>query len=120
MADVTHDMKLRRARRVRGQIFGTKEIPRISVYRSNKYIYVQAIDDEKRQTITACSSSVVRKGKSEPKVKKSDEAMAVGKKMAEQLAKKGIKKGVFDRGSYAYLGRVKALAQGLREGGLTL
>ncbi len=121
MKNITRDRKTRRIRRVRGGIFGTAEIPRISVYRSNKYIYVQAIDDEKRKTITTYSSFNVRAKKGEQgKVKKSEEAGVIGKGLAQQLIKKGIKKGVFDRGRYAYLGKVKILAEGLREGGLII
>lgn len=119
--DVTHDRKTRRIRRVRGGIFGTSEIPRISVFRSNKYIYVQAIDDEKRKTIVAYSSFSINNKKAEKtKLKKSEEAGVIGRELARQLIKKGIKQGVFDRGRYAYLGRVKILAKGLREGGLII
>ena len=119
MTKIMHDRKTRRIHRVRGQIFGTSEIPRVSVYRSNKFIYVQAIDDQKRKTIAAASSFSLSK-KDTDKVKKSEQALAVGKQLAQQLDKKGVKKGVFDRGRYAYLGRVKALATGLREGGLKI
>lgn len=120
MKKITHDRKLRKIRRVRGEIFGTGDIPRVSVYRSNRYIYVQAIDDEKRRTITSSSSFNLSNKKSETKVKKTDEGGLVGKHLAQQLVKKGITKGVFDRGRYAYLGRVKSLVEGLREGGLKI
>lgn len=105
---------------MRERITGSATIPRISVYRSNRYIYVQAIDDMKRQTLAAASSFSVKTKKVDAKIKKSDEASVVGKHLAELLVKKGVKRGVFDRGRYAYLGRVKALAEGLRQGGLTI
>ena len=108
---------LRRKKRVSSNIWGTKEKPRIAVYRSNMYLYAQAIDDDARKTLASASTS--KKDKS-IKVKKSDAAKEAGKVLAKLLIEKNIKAGVFDRNRYAYNGRVKMLAEGLREGGLTI
>ena len=104
--------------RVRSGIFGTGDRPRITIFRSNRYTYTQAIDDSKRRTLESSSSRDTND--KQEKTKKTDVAKEVGKILAQKLMKKGIKKGLFDRGSYAYLGRVKAVAQGLREGGLAI
>ena len=97
----------KRRTRIRGKIKGTKDRPRLSVFRSNKHIYAQLIDDEKGETLAAAmgGSDVSAAGE-------------VGKSLAEKALKLGIKKVVFDRGGYKYHGRVKALAEGAREGGL--
>lgn len=108
--------KERRARRTRAKMEGTAERPRISVYRSNKFIYVQAIDDIGRKTVVGVASKQVAKAKT----LKSDAAKATGVELAKRLKEKKITKGIFDRGSYLYHGRVKALAEGLREGGMEL
>ena len=115
MKTITTDRKLRRKIRVRARIKGTADRPRISVYRSSKYIYAQAIDDVKRTTVCSSSSKAVV---SKEKVKKSDQAKQVGLRLGKALSEKKILKAVFDRGSYAYLGRVKQLAEGLREAGI--
>lgn len=99
--------------RIRKRISGTKLIPRISVFRSNKYIYAQAIDDESQVTVASSRDSGVLR-----KQKKSERANNIGKQLAEKINKLGIKKVVFDRSGYKYHGRVKALAEGLREGGI--
>ncbi len=100
---------------VRRKIRGTQQRPRLSVFRSNNEIYCQAIDDENSRTIAAASSAEkdVDKG-----VNKSDQAKQVGKIIAERLKSKQIDNIVFDRSGYLYHGRVKALAEGAREGGL--
>ncbi|OGK17930.1 50S ribosomal protein L18 [Candidatus Roizmanbacteria bacterium RIFCSPLOWO2_12_FULL_40_12] len=116
MKKVQTDRVLRKKKRVRGKLFGTHEVPKISVFRSNRYVYAQAIDDGKRVTIA--SSSSYTKTKSNEKISKADQSKKVGKDLAQKLIKKGIKKAIFDRGPYKYLGRVKSLAEGLREGGL--
>lgn len=116
MKKINTNRILRKRRRTRAKIFGTNEIPKISVHRSNKYLYAQAIDDAKRITIVASSSH----SKVKAKVSKSDQSKEVGKELAQKLIKKGIKKAVFDRGEYIYLGRVKAFVEGLREGGLQI
>lgn len=112
MTKVNLDKKIRKKRRIGSKIKGTMTKPRISVFRSNKYIYAQAIDDEKRITIVSSSSLKM------PKSKKTDQAKQVGIELAKKLLEKNIKKAVFDRNVYVYKGRVKAVAEGLREGGI--
>lgn len=109
---ITPNRKLRRKRRVSTNIIGSAERPRISVYKSNKNVYLQAIDDASEKTICAVHSKTVPNGK------KSDEAYEVGKKLGLLMKEKNILKAVFDRGPYTYLGRVKRLAEGLRESGI--
>ena len=109
--------------RVRKKISGTSEYPRLSVFRSNKFIYVQIIDDEANKTIASCSSKDkdVSSDKTENKsglTQKSFDAYKVGLIISKKCKKSGITKGVFDRGGYKYHGRVKALADGARENGL--
>ena len=109
--------RLRRHKRVRGKISGTPESPRLDVFRSNMHIYAQIIDDE--QGVTLVSASTMDKdfngngGNVEA-------AAEIGKKVAAKALEKGITEVVFDRGGYVYHGRVKALADGAREGGLKL
>ncbi len=113
----------RRHRRVRAKIKGTAKVPRLCVFKSTKHIYAQLINDEKGETLIAASDSEIKKptdskiSKSE-KEKKFIKACKVGKLIAQKAAKKEIKKVVFDRGGYKYHGKVKALAEGAREGGL--
>ena len=107
--------KARRARRVRAQMEGTAERPRVSIHRTNKYIYAQAIDDISAKTVVSFSSLALKK---EAKGTKTDMAKEVGKQLAELLKKNQIAKAIFDRGSFAYKGRLKALAEGLRENGI--
>jgi large subunit ribosomal protein L18 len=97
--------------RIRNKVSGTAERPRLSVYRSNKAIYCQLIDDLKGHTIAAATSQGVTGTKSE-------QAVAVGKLIAERAKSQGIEAVVFDRGGYRYHGRVRSLADGAREGGL--
>jgi len=106
--------RYRRHKRVRAKIFGTKEKPRLCVFRSAKHIYAQLIDDEKGKTLAAASDQEIKKGKKS----KIEIAKAVGKLIAKKALEKKIEKVVFDRGGYQYHGRVKALAEGAREGGL--
>ena len=102
----------RRRRRIRAKIFGTQRRPRISVFKSNKYLYAELIDDEKGVTIAAASS----KG---AKAKSARErAETAGKNLAEKALSKKITKAVFDRGGFIYTGSVKALADGARKAGL--
>ena len=104
--------------RVRKKISGTPEMPRLCVYRSNKYIYAQVIDDTKGITLVQASSlDPALKGQLE-EVDKSGEAKLVGKLVAERAKQAGIDNVVFDRGGYVYTGRVAALAAGAREAGL--
>lgn len=101
-------------RRIRGKISGTAALPRLSVFRSNKQIYAQIIDDTTGKTLVSASSY---KNKS-VKGNKSEVAAVVGKEVAEKAKKAGIEQVVFDRNGYLYHGRVKSLADSAREGGL--
>lgn len=109
--------RLRRHRRVRGKISGTAECPRLDVFRSSKHIYAQIIDDVSGTTLVSASS--MDKG-FDGYGGNIEAANKVGKAIAEKALKKGIKQVVFDRGGFVYHGRVKALAEGAREGGLEL
>lgn len=102
-----------RHRRVRKRVMGTAERPRLSVFRSNKQIYVQVIDDIAGNTLVAASSIETGAGDG-----KQATANAVGEAIAKKATASGIKQVVFDRGGYKYHGRVKALAEGARSGGL--
>ena len=107
--------RIRRHRRVRKRIVGTAERPRLAVYRSNRHIYAQLIDDLGARTIAAVSD-IEAKAEGD----KSERAKAVGKLLAEHAKKLGIEQVVFDRGGRLYHGRVAALADGAREGGLSI
>ena len=111
----TREARERRHRRVRGKVAGTAERPRLAVFRSNKGIFAQLVDDEAGRTLAAASWLGVKKGF---KGDKTEQATEVGKTLAEAAKKAGIEAVVFDRGGYLYHGRVKALAEGAREGGL--
>ena len=104
---------MQRKRRVRSRIEGTKERPRLSVFRSNTHIYGQIIDDQKGVTLFSVSDL----GKKE-KMKKIESAAAAGEELAKKAIAKKIKKVTFDRNGFIYHGRVKALADGARKGGL--
>ena len=108
-------MRLKRHVRVRGKISGTPERPRLNVFRSEKNIYAQVIDDVAGNTLVSASS--VEKG-FEGNGGNCEAAKKVGAAIAERALKKGIEDVVFDRGGYIYHGRVMALAEGAREGGL--
>lgn len=109
--------RARKIKRVRKRLQGTPERPRLSVHRSCKQIYVQAIDDLNGITL-ASSSSMDKALKAGMSGSKSDRAKVVGASIAERLTDKGIKKVVFDRGWYRYHGRIKAMAEAAREAGL--
>ena len=108
--------RLRIKLRIRKDINGTTDRPRLSVFRSNQQIYCQLIDDSRGQTMTAASSS--EKGIAEKKGTKTEKAKLVGQLIAERAKEHGIESVVFDRGGYLYHGRVKALAEAARTGGL--
>jgi large subunit ribosomal protein L18 len=110
--------QLRRRRHVRKRIVGTAERPRLTVFRSNKHIYAQLIDDLAAQTLAAVSTNSEELRDGIPAGGNVKAAVAVGKQLAEAAKSKGITKAAFDRGHYRYHGRVKALADGAREGGL--
>ncbi len=104
--------RLARANRVRARITGTASKPRLSVFRSNTHISVQAIDDENGVTLCSAHDMTAKSGT------KTERATTVGSAIAEAMIAKGIKTCVFDRGGYLYHGRVKALAEAARAGGL--
>jgi large subunit ribosomal protein L18 len=105
--------RLRIRQGIRRRISGTADKPRLSVFKSNKGIYAQVIDDEKGHTLAAASSKEIKDSGLNIET-----AKEVGKKIAEKASSSGVKEVVFDRGGYIYHGRIKALAEGAREGGL--
>ncbi len=113
--NTTKDRRTRIALRQRKRIAGTAERPRLAVFRSNKGIFAQLIDDENGKTIAGASWLGLKKSF---KGNKTEQAAEVGKALAEAAKQAGIEAVVFDRGGYLYHGRVKALAEGAREGGL--
>lgn len=118
MANVLKTTNLiRRKHRVRAKVTGTASCPRLSVRRTNTRMIAQVIDDSKRVTLAYCSDLDLTKP--EQVKNKSERAFAVGKKLGEKATAAGIKVVVFDRNGYLYHGRVKRLAEGAREAGLT-
>ena len=113
----TRSQRIRRHKRVRGKISGTPECPRLNVFRSEANIYAQLIDDVAGVTL-ASASSLDKEFSAKGKGGNIAAATEVGKLLAERAKAKGIETVVFDRGGYLYHGRVKALAEGAREGGL--
>lgn len=111
------EARARRHRRVRKRVFGTPERPRLCVYRSLKHIYAQVIDDTEGRTLAAASSLEPGLG-IEGSTKSREAARRVGERVAQRAREKGITRVVFDRGGNLYHGRVAALAEGAREGGL--
>ena len=111
----TNVQRKKRHKRVRGKITGTPERPRLNVFRSEKHIYAQIIDD--KNGVTLCAASSLEKDFKGSGSNK-EGASIVGKHVAERAAEKGIENVVFDRGGYIYHGRVKELAEAAREGGL--
>jgi large subunit ribosomal protein L18 len=116
MALTKNQNRLRIKKRIRKVVSGTESRPRLSVFRSNKEIYAQIVDDVKGNTIVSASSR--DKDISSAKGTKTEIAGLVGKSLAEKALKAGIEAISFDRGGYQYHGRVKSLAEGAREGGL--
>ena len=104
--------RVRRHNRIRAKVAGTPERPRLSVYKSNRYLHAQIIDDASGKTVVAGST------KEMPKTKKMDGAKWLGTELAKRAGDKGISSVVFDRGGFRYTGRVATLAQAAREGGL--
>ncbi len=109
-----------RHRRVRAKIIGTKERPRVAVFKSNKYIYAQVINDETSKTLASVSNYGGKKTKAKTKDKKAEAASKVGEALAEKMKKAGITEAVFDRGGFKFHGRVKAVADGLKKGGIKI
>lgn len=105
--------RITRHKKIRSRISGIKTCPRLFVFRSNQHIYASLIDDKERVTIASISDGQVK-----AKGTKSEKAMLVGEKIALKAKDLGINKVVFDRGGYLYHGRVKAVAEGARKGGL--
>ncbi len=130
MRTVKEKQRNRRHSRIRARVSGTFSRPRLSVYRSNKFIYAQIIDDDTGATLVSATDKVlegkvVKSGGTKEKkagkrsaAKKLNRAKAVGEAVANLAKEKQITKVVFDRGGFLYAGRVKALAEGAREGGL--
>ena len=112
-------IKKRCANRIRAKIRGTKEKPRLSIFRSNKHIFLQLIDDETGKTLASASDLKINPPVG-GKISKTEIAKETGKLLAGSAKEKKIKKIVFDRGKYKYHGRVRAAAEGMREGGLKL
>lgn len=114
------EKRKRRYKSVRNKLKGTSKVPRLCVFRSNQHIYAQLIDDEKGKNILSLDDSKIGKMKKEkcPLTGKKALAWHIGKNIAEESVKKGIKNIIFDRSGYKYHGRVKALADGAKQGGL--
>jgi large subunit ribosomal protein L18 len=118
------EKRYRRHKRIRAKIAGTSKRPRLCIFRSAKHIYLQLIDDEKGKTLVAASDRELKRQKTPKQSKlatrqaKTDTAKGVGMLLAKKALEKKIEKVVFDRGGYQYQGRVKAAAEGAREGGL--
>ncbi len=104
--------RIKRHKKIRSRLSGTAETPRISVFKSNKGLYVQVIDDIKAETLLSLRT------KDDSKDKKVEQAAKLGKELGKKMSDKSIKKAVFDRGGNKYVGRIKALAEGIREGGV--
>lgn len=113
MSSSKEERRLKIRRRIRKTVSGTASRPRLSVFRSNKEIYAQLINDEQGSTIVASSSKEISS-----KGNKNEVSKEVGKALAEKAKSNGIEIAVFDRAGYLYHGRVKSLAEGAREGGL--
>ena len=108
--------RLKRRRRVRAKVIGTAARPRISIFRSNRGIAAQLIDDERGHTLAAVSWTE----DDLKSLKKAEQASEAGKVLAQRAKDAGVERAVFDRGGYQYHGRVKAFAEGVREGGLAV
>jgi len=113
-----HRRQLRRRNHVRSKVVGTAERPRLTVFRSSKHIYAQLVDDLTGVTLASASSRTKEVRAGLPYGGNIKASQVVGKKLAEEAIAKGIKQAAFDRGHYRYHGRIKALADAAREGGL--
>jgi large subunit ribosomal protein L18 len=113
-AQATREARLRRHRRVRNKVRGTAERPRLAIHRSNRHIYAQLVDDVSARTLASSSDLSGGDGN------KTERAKKVGRAIAERAKAAGIERAVFDRGGRLYHGRVKAVADGAREGGLSI
>lgn len=108
------DLRARRHKRIRARVIGSAERPRLAVYRSNKFVYAQIIDDERGVTLAAATNRNTKK-----KMTLMEAAVQVGTDVAKAATAKGITQVVFDRGGFSYAGRIAALADAARKGGLT-
>lgn len=116
-----HKSRIKRHIRARKKLFGTDERPRICVFRSHKHIYAQAVNDIEGNTIaSACTLLSELPDVDKELSPKKGQAKSVGKLIAERLQEKGIQQAIFDRGGYIYHGRVAAVADGVREGGIKI
>jgi large subunit ribosomal protein L18 len=113
-----NDARKKRHARVRRKILGTAERPRLNIFRSLSQIYAQLIDDQAGNTLVSASTIEPDISKEVKGLTKTEQAKMVGSKLAKRATEKGFQEVVFDRGGYRYIGRVKALAEGAREGGL--
>ncbi len=113
-----NNTRIRRAHSVRGHLKSGSTAPRLSVFRSNANLYVQVIDDSASKTLASARLSEVKADKSKVPSAQVDRSHSLGKLIGERALKAGVKAVVFDRGRYAYHGRVKAVAEGAREAGL--
>jgi large subunit ribosomal protein L18 len=118
MAQSRSIARARRHSRVRKNLQGTADRPRLNVFRSLSRIYVQVIDDQSGRTLVSASTVDKELREKLKGLKKADQAKMIGQTIAERAKDKGIQAVVFDRGGYRYIGRIKALADGAREGGL--
>lgn len=112
------EARTRRSARIRARVIGSAKRPRLAVFRSAKHISAQLIDDASGKTLAAATDAKMKKADAEGMDAKIAKAFTVGKELAEKAKKAGITAAVFDRGGYTYHGRVKALADGARAGGL--
>lgn len=113
------EKRQQRKKRVRAKVSGTKKRPRLSVFRSNRQIFAQLVDDDEGRTLLSASTSGLAKNEKKDKTK-TQIAELVGEELAKLAKKKKIRSAVFDRGGYQYHGRVRAVAKGARKGGLEL
>ncbi|MFH1547188.1 MAG: 50S ribosomal protein L18 [bacterium] len=117
MLKTRREKRQRRKLHVRKNLSGTKDIPRINVFRSNRFIYVQAVDDEAGKSMWGMGSMKIKSAKADKPV---EVAAKLGEEFSTILKKNKIERAVFDRSGYKYHGRVKALADGIRKGGINL
>ncbi len=112
------ERRQRRKKRISKHYFGTKDAPRLSIFRSNKHVYVQVIDDEKADTILSTNDLKLPKKSKENKSANIKTAKEVGKMLVKKIKKSGIESMVFDRGAYKYHGKVKAIVETIRDAGI--
>lgn len=114
-------LRLKRHKKVRSIVIGTAARPRVSVFRSNRHIFAQVINDENNKTVIGASDIISKANKKEKtKSTKTETAYKVGELLASKMQEKNIKEAVFDRGGFKYHGRIKSLAEGLRKGGIKI